>query len=164
MKHLKQLTLILIISAGLFFISCGGGGSRTEEPSQSAENAAPSTRGVGEVKHVDISDPMDEQMIKNGKMVYDMKCAACHKLTDQRVVGPGWSGVTNRRTPEWIMNMITDTDMMLDSDPEAQAMLEECLVRMPNQHLSVGDARDILEFMRQNDLDQTGKKDEGKGG
>ena len=30
-------------------------------------------------------------------------------------------------------------------------MLEECLVRMPNQNLSEADARATLEFMRKND-------------
>jgi len=40
---------------------------------------------------------------------------------------------------------------MLDKDPEAQKLFELCLVRMPNQNISIGDARDILEFMRKND-------------
>ena len=80
-----------------------------------------------------------------------MKCQACHKLNDQRVVGPGWQSITTKRKPEWIMNMITNVDVMLDTDPEAQKLLELCLMRMPNQNVSVGDARDILEFMRQND-------------
>jgi hypothetical protein len=40
---------------------------------------------------------------------------------------------------------------MIDKDPKAQAMLEICMVRMPNQNLSDDDARNILEFMRKND-------------
>jgi hypothetical protein len=40
---------------------------------------------------------------------------------------------------------------MIDKDPKAQAMLEICMVRMPNQNLSDDDARSILEFMRKND-------------
>ena len=39
------------------------------------------------------------------------------------------------------MNMITNVDMMLESDPEAQKLLEQCLVRMPNQNLTKDDAR-----------------------
>ena len=89
-----------------------------------------------------------------------MKCSACHKLTDQRVVGPGFQGVTNRRKPEWIMNMITNVDVMLVEDPDARAMLEECLTRMPNQNVSIGDARNILEFFRENDMEKTGTKDQ----
>jgi hypothetical protein len=49
------------------------------------------------------------------------------------------------------MNFSTNTDEMLNKDPEAQAMLEICMVRMPNQNLSDDDARKVLEFMRKND-------------
>jgi len=83
--------------------------------------------------------------------VAGVKCMSCHKLTDERLVGPGWKGVTERRTPEWIMNFSTNPDPMIDKDPELQAQLELCLVRMPNQALTDDDARNILEYMRQND-------------
>ncbi len=109
------------------------------------------SKGIGEVKDVTLNTPLEEERIGRGKAIYEMKCQACHKLNDQRVVGPGWKDVTKNRKPEWIMNMITNVDVMLDQDPEAQKMLELCLMRMPNQNVSVGDARDILEFMRQND-------------
>lgn len=46
------------------------------------------------------------------------------------------------------MNMILHTDAMLETDANAQAMLEECLVRMPNQNLSMDEAREVVEFMR----------------
>ena len=80
-----------------------------------------------------------------------MKCQGCHTLTEDRLVGPGWKGVTTRREPHWVMNMITHVDMMLEKYPEAQKLLEQCLVRMPNQNLTTPEARDILEFMRSND-------------
>lgn len=108
-------------------------------------------KGIGQVTQVTLNTPLEQERIGRGKAIYEMKCQACHKLDDQRVVGPGWKGVTQRRKPEWIMNMITNVEVMLDQDPEAQKLLELCLTRMPNQNVSVGDARDILEFMRQND-------------
>jgi cytochrome c551/c552 len=80
-----------------------------------------------------------------------VKCSACHKLTEEKLVGPGWKGVTERFKPEWIMNFVTNTDAMLDKDPKAQAQLEICLVRMPNQNISDEDARNVYEFMRKND-------------
>ena len=49
------------------------------------------------------------------------------------------------------MNFITNPNPMIDKDPEAQAMLELCLVRMPNQNLSDDDARSLLELLRKND-------------
>jgi cytochrome c551/c552 len=90
-------------------------------------------------------------MADSGNKVYDVKCGSCHKLTEERLVGPGWKGVTTRRAPEWIMNFATNVDEMLAKDPEAQAQLEICLVRMPNQNLTDDDARHVLEFMRKND-------------
>ena len=49
------------------------------------------------------------------------------------------------------MNFVTNTDAMLNKDPKAQAQLEICLVRMPNQNVSDEDARNVYEFMRKND-------------
>ena len=136
--------------------ACGGGAnenatSTANEPTPT-ETATPNDgKGVGEIKEVTLNNPLKPEMVEKGKAIYEMKCSACHKLTDQRVVGPGWAGITERRKPVWIMNMITNVDMMLAEDPEAQKLLEECLTRMPNQNVSVGDARDILEFMYAND-------------
>lgn len=122
------------------------------DPAKNAvEEIADPTKGLGQIKNVTLNTPLEQERIGRGKAIYDMKCSACHKLTDQRVVGPGWKDVTKKRKPEWIMNMITNVDMMLDEDPEAQKLLELCLMRMPNQNVSLGDARDILEFMREND-------------
>ena len=109
------------------------------------------TKGIGAVKNVTLKTPLEQERISRGLAIYEMKCSACHKLDDQRIVGPGWKDVTKRKKPEWIMNMVINTEVMLDKDPEAQKLLELCLVRMPNQNISIGDARDILEFMRKND-------------
>lgn len=125
---------------------------KKENPVEEAqEHLMDPTKGIGQVKNVTLESPLDQGRVKRGLAIYEMKCQACHKLTDQRLVGPGWKEVTKRRKPEWIMNMITNVDMMLEKDPEAQKLLELCLMRMPNQNMSIGDARDVLEYMRQND-------------
>ncbi|MBL7797622.1 MAG: cytochrome c [Saprospiraceae bacterium] len=144
--------LVLLVFA---LAACGGG----DKPKQSAAPAAPSPeeqmlaegKGIGEVKSVELKTPLEAERVSRGKAIYDMKCSACHKLDDKRVVGPGWKNVTKNRKPEWIMNMITNVDVMLERDNEAQKLLELCLTRMPNQNVSIGDARDVLEFMRSND-------------
>ena len=148
---------ILIASILLIFIwACGGDkGGNTPSASTSKPKAEEPKKddgkGVGEIKNVSLNDPLNESMIATGKAIYEMKCAACHKLGAKRMVGPGFEGVTDRRKPEWIMNMITNVNVMLEKDPEAQKLLEECLTRMPNQNVSIGDARSILEFLFQND-------------
>lgn len=110
-------------------------------------------RGEGKfsAENVALGAAVDEAMSKKGEEAQGVKCASCHKLTDEKLVGPGWKGVTQRRTPHWIMNFITNPDPMIDKDPEVQAQLEICLVRMPNQGLTDDEARNILEFMRKND-------------
>jgi len=109
------------------------------------------SKGIGRFKDVPLTHPLDAAMVEKGKSIFDAKCSACHKLTPEKLVGPGWKGVTDRHSPEWIMNFITNTEVMLDKDLAAQAEIVTCLVRMPNQDLTDEQARTILEFMRQND-------------
>ncbi|MEO7445776.1 MAG: c-type cytochrome [Ferruginibacter sp.] len=153
--------LAIILSLGVFVAACGGGGDKTAPASESTsiDNATTETgnpsydpqRGEGKFKDVQIGASLDLAMAANGEKVFGVKCSSCHKLTDEKLVGPGWKGVTSRHTASWIMNFITNTDEMLDKDPKAQAQLEICLVRMPNQNLADEDARALYEFMRKND-------------
>lgn len=163
---MKRISLFLSVAIIILIASCNGKSTETTQETTTepvkeevVEEKVADPKGVGEIKNVKLTDPLDEAMIVTGKSIYDMKCSSCHKLTDQRVVGPGWAGVTNRRRPEWIMNMITNVEVMLEEDPAAQKLLEECLTRMPNQSVSIEDSRAILEFMRKNDMDNGGKKD-----
>ena len=151
---------VILITVALLIFACGGSPtennntadqSNTSASEKKSETTETDPKGIGEVKNVVLNNPLDEEMIAAGKNTYEVKCAACHKLTDQKVVGPGWAGITSRRKPEWIMNMVLNVDVMLDKDPAARELLKQCLVRMPNQNLSVGDARDVLEFMYSND-------------
>lgn len=147
-----------------FAFACGGNGSSDNnaetnaKPKSMVSDPAPMDdgKGIGEVKEVKLNTPLNAEMVASGKAIYEMKCAACHKLTDQRVVGPGWKDVTNRRKPEWIMNMTLNVDVMLEKDPAAREMLKQCLVKMPNQNLSREEAREVLEFMYANDGQEVG--------
>jgi mono/diheme cytochrome c family protein len=152
---MKKTSLIITLFGVLFiWLSCGTEGAKEREKEAPFELAKvdqqPEVHGT-EIKEVKLTNPLDQAMITSGKGIYDMKCSACHKLTDEKLVGPGWKDVTKRRQPVWIMNMITNVDMMLEKDPEAQKMLEQCLVRMPNQNISEKESRDLVEYMRKND-------------
>ncbi|MFY8022121.1 MAG: c-type cytochrome [Bacteroidia bacterium] len=148
------------ISIGLIslLMACGDSGTSATNADSNNESAASNNqgtsdeKGIGPIKEVTLNNPLNEEMIGKGKAIFDLKCSSCHKLDGTKVVGPGWSGVTTRRKPEWIMNFIINVDEMLNKDPKAMTMLEECLVRMPNQNLTEQDARNILEFMLNNDL------------
>jgi mono/diheme cytochrome c family protein len=146
--------LFLILLTG---IACAPDKPKTAEEYPDLTKSAPEavitdpTKGIGAVKNVTLKSPIEQERVSRGLAIYEMKCSACHKLDETRFVGPGWKGVTKTRRPEWIMNMVTNVEVMLDKDAEAQKLLELCLTRMPNQNVSIGDARDILEFMRKND-------------
>ena len=152
---MKPNQLLLSISLAGLLAACGS----KEEAEEAAKNAPtpgeiiagqPVVHGP-EIKNVEITNPLNQAWVTGGKTQYDTKCMPCHKLDATKLVGPGWKDVTKRRTPAWIMNMICNTDFMLSQDAEAQKQLELCLVRMPNQNVSVEDARKLLEFMRSND-------------
>ncbi|MBL0132108.1 MAG: c-type cytochrome [Chitinophagaceae bacterium] len=153
MKPSKLLS-VLLFTGSVFAFSCKEGAKKDPKPIdiQELTKDQPETHGT-EIKETDITlgTPLDQAMVSIGKSTYELKCQSCHRLTEEKLVGPGWKGVTQRREPLWIMNMITNVDMMLASDPEAQKLLELCLVRMPNQNLVMDDARKLLEFMRSND-------------
>ncbi|MCC6370185.1 MAG: cytochrome c [Bacteroidia bacterium] len=159
---MKKIMLIATISVSALLTACGGDTEKTTDTKGEAPKSMvsdPQTydpkRGEGKwtAESLALKEQLDETWIASGESISGVKCTSCHKMTDEKLVGPGWKGVTQRRTPEWIMNFITNPDPMIDKDPEAQAMLELCLVRMPNQSLSDTEARNILEYMRK--LDST---------
>jgi len=132
----------------------GSNESGTQSTTTTTSDGNPSydpQRGSGKFTKVDVSPNLDAAKADAGEKVFSVKCNSCHKLTQEKLVGPGWKDVTHRHTVEWIMNFATNPDEMLNKDPKAQAMLEICLVRMPDQHLSDEEARDVYEFMRKND-------------
>jgi mono/diheme cytochrome c family protein len=155
----KTISLAIVSGVILFAVACNssdkGSDSATttssENNNSSATNDQNNPKGIGPHQNIQLTHPLDDKMIAEGQNVYNVKCASCHKTTDEKLVGPGWKGVTDRRTPEWIMNFVTNTEEMLQKDTAAQNMLEICLVKMPNQNLAENDARSVLEFMRKND-------------
>ena len=155
---------IFIVTVALAFttilVSCGGGSKSDDSAAKSEDTQAatqdPSSydpnRGEGKFDESNVTlGALDPAMATKGEAIANTKCFSCHKITNEKLVGPGWLDITKRKQPYWIMNFITNPDAMIDKDPEVQAQLEICLVRMPNQSLSDQDAREIVEFMRQND-------------
>jgi len=163
--RLKFLMTTIAITTFIILIACNSSSNSKDQSSGTSDNSSSAKTdtstsaggagneqaGVGKFQHVDLTHPLDQKMITTGKNVYDLKCASCHKLTDEKLVGPGWKDVTKRRTPEWIMNFVTNTEEMIQKDAVAKNLYEVCLVKMPNQNLSDDDARAVLEFQRNND-------------
>lgn len=109
-------------------------------------NSEMSDKGVGPIKELSLGE-IDPVLVKMGEGLFVAKCSACHKI-NKRFVGPALVGVTERRSPEWIMNMILDPNKMVKENPAAKQLLGEYLAPMANQSLTTDEARAILEYFR----------------
>lgn len=159
LNKLKMKKVLILSIAVLFAAACSNNpGQKSSENQEGKIEVTESNveeydphRGEGKFTELEISPSLDKEMANKGESIFSVKCGSCHKLSDERLVGPGFKGVTERRTGTWMMNFLTNTDEMIDLDPELQAQLEICMVRMPNQNLTDEDARSIYEFLRKND-------------
>lgn len=140
LNRIKYYTLIIVAGIAMFsFVKCGGGG---DAPS----NDPMKNKGIGPVKTVTLGE-IDNNMVNEGKEIFDAKCTACHKI-ETKYIGPAIKGVTTRRTPEWIMNMILNPEEMLRKDPIAKQLIKEYAAPMANQGITQEEARKILEYFR----------------
>ena len=158
---LFRYTLAIFIVLG-FMASCSNTDKSGNSETQTAGVIPKDTTVKGAMRYVDLEDPLEEDLIARGSEIFELRCSACHELSDEKLVAPGWEGLTNRRSPEWIMNMIMNVNIMLEFDSAAHQLLEENETVMPEQYLAVDDARSVLEFIRNNDLERLGTKDQGR--
>ena len=104
--------------------------------------------GIGPISNIDLPKNIDQSLATTGKEVYDLKCTACHKI-EEKFIGPSPKGIMERRSPEWIMNMILNPEEMITKDPIALKLLAEYnFAPMANQSLTEEEARAILEYFR----------------
>lgn len=150
-----KLNFLTVLTLAAMTMSCGSEKAKDEvakipvkeEVKVEAVKIDPmSDKGVGVIKSITLGD-IDDAMVAKGEEVYKAKCTACHKIS-KRFVGPGLKGVTGRRTPEWIMNMILDPELMVAENEIAKQLLAEYSAPMANQNLTEDEARAILEYFR----------------
>lgn len=160
-KILRSFTALAI----LFLVSCGGqdeskkDGTQnspvtetpkdepvfTEKPSETVDLVG---KGIGPITSLALPAGIDAAMAAHGEEIFKSKCMACHRI-DKKFVGPAPKGILERRTPEWIMNMILNPEEMTKNDPLAKALMVEFNgAPMANQGLTEEDARQVLEYFR----------------
>nr|WP_298923895.1 cytochrome c [uncultured Allomuricauda sp.] len=154
--------ILLLLALGAFIASCGGkkeekkdgfevSRTKSEDKKAQANEGVPvdlDNKGVGPIKNLEFPDDIDTEMAARGEAKFNAICVACH-MVDQRMIGPAMEGVYERRSPEWVMNMILNPDEMLREDPIAKALLKEYNnAIMLNQNLTEAEARDLAEYLR----------------
>lgn len=158
MKNILKIFTLLAIA---LLLSCGGKEKKNEgftlkkkAATEKTENVPASKRidlvnkGVGPIKSVELPDEIDQAMVANGQEIYNKMCTACHR-PHKKFIGPAQAGVLERRTPEWIMNMILNPEVMIQKDPLAKDLLAEFNgAPMANQNLTQEQARAVLEYFR----------------
>jgi mono/diheme cytochrome c family protein len=166
---MKLFTISTTFLLMVLFISCGGKEEKKddgfsldrqktsttqtqESPPSNAVNAseriALDNKGVGPVKSVTLAPEPDQALAAQGKEIYDQMCLACHRV-GKRFIGPAPNGVLERRSPEWVMNMILNPEVMVKEDPLAKDLLIEFNGSpMANQGLNEDQARAVLEYFR----------------
>ena len=159
---MKNLGLLLVLSA--LIAGCGGkekkeessdgfqvNRTKEEAPKQTSSDGVPAdldNKGIGPVTSVDFGASVDADRAAKGEETFKSICTACH-MADQRLIGPALKGVYERRSPEWVMNMILNPDGMLKEDPTAKALMAEYNnAIMLNQNLTEDQARAVAEYLR----------------
>jgi hypothetical protein len=132
----------------------GAGASTASGPSSGALSEEQLRDGIGPITKVELG-AIDPARVTRGGEIFALKCAACHKL-DERYVGPPLRDVTDRRTPEFILNMMLNSWEMTQKHPTVKEMLAQYYTPMPNQGLTEEDARALLDYLRQAKADGPG--------
>ncbi|MFW6084031.1 MAG: c-type cytochrome [Gemmatimonadota bacterium] len=153
----QPVRFVILVFLAAAAAACGGsegppGGAASSSEDVSTETTADGLTaeeleyGIGPIRSLDL-EPVDRELAERGAEIFRVKCAACHKI-DEDYVGPALRGLTERRTPEFVMNMILNPDEMVARHPEVKALLAQYYTPMPDQNLSEEDARAVLEYLR----------------
>ncbi len=160
----KNLIFLMVATFMISLLAaCGGSGGDTtqvKETKKEEKKEMPTydkvdgvavdmeNKGVGPVTSVTLAEQIDEALAAQGHELYDIYCLACHNPT-KKFIGPAPKDILDRRSPEWVMNMILDPERMVEEDPVArQLLIEYNGTPMANQSLTEEEARAILEYFR----------------
>lgn len=161
---MKRTNILLSTLFTILLISCGGKEEKKEgfnmqrqktetkaAPAKSKDKASTridlSDKGVGPITSVTLGD-IDQALATKGEENFKTNCMACHRV-GKKFIGPDPTGILERRTPEWIMNMILDPELMIKENALAKDLFMEFNGSpMANQGLTEDDARAVLEYFR----------------
>jgi cytochrome c5 len=150
---MKIFPAIITTALLLLMVACTGSDSNEATPQRSSANQAPQftefelEHGIGPVKERIELGPIVQAMVDQGRTIYEMKCEMCHSM-DTRMVGPALGDVMDRRSPEFVMNMILNPNEMAQKHPDGREMLQQYMTVMPFQNVQYDEARAIVEYLR----------------
>lgn len=81
----------MAVLVGFLAVKCSSNQQKGTEnnPAATTTTSTATDKGVGKFTNVQLTHPLDQAMVAKGKSIYAAKCFACHKLTNEKLVGPG---------------------------------------------------------------------------
>ena len=100
--------------------------------------------------------PTDPDTVQ-AKLGFESKCLACHSIGQGKKLGPDLAGVTKRRSDDWLTRFLKAPEKMLETDPDAKALLKEYNnIPMPNQGLSDAEVKQYVKYFHWFDAQPAG--------
>ncbi len=152
---MRACVRVLWLPVVMALTACGKAGQPEASADAEAQPAAAGLtaeqleKGIGPVTAVALADDVDDELAEAGAAIFKVKCSACHKI-GERYIGPDLTGVTERRKPEYVMNMILNPTEMVQKHPTAKDLLAQFnYTQMADQQLTEAEARKVLEYLRE---------------
>ncbi|MCF6349459.1 MAG: cytochrome c [Flavobacteriaceae bacterium] len=87
---------------------------------------------------------------QDGENLFKSKCAACHKTSSKRAIGPGLANVHKKYSKKWFKSFVSSSQALVKSgDADAIKIFEEYnKTVMPDQELSDAELNALFDYIK----------------
>lgn len=87
---------------------------------------------------------------QDGESLFKATCAACHRTTSKKLIGPGLANVHEKRSLDWFKKFVTSSQSLINSgDADAIKIFEEYnKIMMPDQAFSDAELNALYEYIK----------------
>ncbi len=149
MHYIKQLQLIVTLLVTIVVLSLVTGVAfftlyKPGAPVQAAKTDSPQPQTLV-AQIAAITDPE----AKAGEEIFKNNCVACHSASTEVVVGPGLAGITQRRTVEWLIPWIKNSQKVIASGDKYAVELYNKYNKtvMPSYDFTNEQVKSILKYI-----------------
>lgn len=87
---------------------------------------------------------------QDGESLFKTTCAACHRTTSKKLIGPGLANIHEKRSKEWFKQFVISSQSLINSgDADAVQIFEEYNgLLMPDQAFSDAEIDALFEYIK----------------
>ena len=124
---------VLVLVALLASVLCAGCSKQAGGASEGGIADGPASIAIP----ANLGELIAKATPAQGEALFNSKgCKACHNRTDVKLVGPGLTGVSARRSVNWMAKMILKPEIMVKEDAEAKKLFAAMMTQMANQNVA----------------------------